>query len=115
MSTTNPLFFQADGEVHQVNVETSIIEKTPTGEKYNPYDEVRRIEISAQMDRAQQLIRDYTDYVLNSFKDFGAAEVEEISLSFGLKLGGNAGIPYITQGTAESNLEVSVKCKLPRR
>jgi len=115
MSATNPLFFQADGEVRQVNVETSIIEKTPIGENNDPYDEVKNPKFSAQMDRAQRLIRDYTDYVLNSFKDFGAAEVEEISLSFGLKLGGSAGIPYITQGTAESNLEISVKCKLPRR
>ncbi|MBE9115992.1 hypothetical protein IQ249_08810 [Lusitaniella coriacea LEGE 07157] len=113
MSATQQLFFQADGEVRKLNVETTIIEKTPAEGNYDPYDEERSINITAQMEQAQQLIRNYTDYVLKSFKDFGAAEVQGIKLKFGVKLGGNAGIPYITQGSAESNLAIEVECKFP--
>ena len=66
-----------------------------------------------KMQQARQMIRGYAAYALSAFKDFGAAEIEEVSLKFGLKMGGKAGIPYITEGSAESNLEIQVKCKFP--
>jgi hypothetical protein len=59
------------------------------------------------------MIRGYALYALSAFKDFQGAKVEEVTLKFGLKLGGKAGIPYITEGSAESNLEISVKCTFP--
>ncbi|MGK7954656.1 MAG: CU044_2847 family protein [Crocosphaera sp.] len=71
------------------------------------------INVSQQLDQAQQMIRDCAEYTLNSFKNFAAAEVDEITLKFGIKLGGQAGIPYITKGTAESNIEIEIKCKFP--
>ncbi|MDJ0508698.1 MAG: CU044_2847 family protein [Crocosphaera sp.] len=71
------------------------------------------IDVSEQLDQAQQMIRECAEYTLNSFKKFAAAEVDEITLKFGLKLGVEAGIPYITKGTAESNIEISIKCKFP--
>lgn len=67
----------------------------------------------AKMQQARQMIRGYAMYALSAFKDFGAAEIEEVTLKFGLKLGGKAGIPYITEGSTESNLEIQVKCKFP--
>ncbi|MDJ0662625.1 MAG: CU044_2847 family protein [Crocosphaera sp.] len=69
------------------------------------------INVSQQLDQAQQMIRDCAEYTLNSFKNFAAAEVDEITLKFGIKLGGEAGIPCITKGTAESNIEIEIKCK----
>ncbi|WP_423739155.1 CU044_2847 family protein [Crocosphaera subtropica] len=33
-------------------------------------------------------------------------------IKFGIKLRGEAGIPYITKGTAESNIEICIKCQL---
>jgi len=38
--------------------------------------------------------------------------VEEISLKFGIKLGGKTGIIF-TEGSAEGSMEISVKCKFP--
>ena len=67
-----------------------------------------------KMQQARQMIRGYAMYALSAFKDFGAAEIEEVTLKFGLKIGGKAGIPYITEGSAESNLEIEVKCKFPK-
>ena len=36
-----------------------------------------------------------------------------MTLKFGMKIGGKAGLPIFTEGTAESNFEVCVKCKFP--
>ena len=59
------------------------------------------------------MIRGFALYTVNAFKQFGAAKVEEVNFSFGLTLGGKAGIPYITEGSAESNVTISVKCTFP--
>lgn len=38
---------------------------------------------------------------VSAFRNFGVADVQEVNLKFGVKLGGKAGIPYITEGSAE--------------
>ncbi|MCL1470559.1 hypothetical protein LAY57_07700 [Argonema antarcticum A004/B2] len=58
-------------------------------------------------------IRSYTKFVIGAFKDFSDAEVEEVTIKFGIKLGGKTGIPFLTEGSAESNFEIEVKCKFP--
>jgi len=55
-------------------------------------------------------IRAYTTYTMNAFKDMATANVEKVTLEFGLKVGGEAGVPYVTKGTAESNLKITVQC-----
>ncbi len=58
-------------------------------------------------------IRSYTTYTLNAFKELAVANVEKVTLEFGIKVGGEAGIPYVTKGTAESNLKITVECSFP--
>lgn len=58
----------------------------------------------------ESTIRTYTHYTMNAFKDMATANVESVTLEFGLKVGGEAGIPYVTRGTAESNLKITVQC-----
>ncbi|MGF1571189.1 MAG: CU044_2847 family protein [Nodosilinea sp.] len=55
-------------------------------------------------------IRTYTNYTMNAFKDMATANVESVTLEFGIKVGGEAGVPYVTKGTAESNLKITVQC-----
>jgi len=55
-------------------------------------------------------IRTYTRHTLNAFKELAIAEVERVTLEFGISVGGEAGIPYVTQGRAESNLRITVEC-----
>lgn len=59
-------------------------------------------------------IRAYTSYALNAFKDMTIANVEKVTLEFGLKISGEAGVPYVTKGTAESNLRIVVECSFDR-
>ncbi|HIK14248.1 MAG TPA: hypothetical protein IGS53_02940 [Leptolyngbyaceae cyanobacterium M33_DOE_097] len=58
----------------------------------------------------QSTIRTYTHYCLSAFKNIGTANVEEVTLEFGVNLSADAGIPYIASGKAQSNLKITVKC-----
>jgi len=56
-------------------------------------------------------IRAYTTYTLNAFKAVTNANIKKVTLEFGIKIGAEASIPYITKGTAESNLKITVECE----
>lgn len=58
----------------------------------------------------QGTIRAYTVYTLNAFKKVAIANVDKVTLEFGIEIGGEAGIPYVTKGTAKSNLKITVEC-----
>lgn len=62
------------------------------------------------MEMVQNTIRTYTVYCLNAFKNCAAANVDEVTLEFGVNLSADAGIPYIASGKAQSNLKITVKC-----
>ncbi|ASC69185.1 hypothetical protein XM38_001110 [Halomicronema hongdechloris C2206] len=55
----------------------------------------------------------YTCYTLNAFRSMAGANVDKVILEFGIKIGGEAGVPYVTKGTAESNLKITVECSFP--
>ncbi|AVH67228.1 hypothetical protein CDG77_12055 [Nostoc sp. 'Peltigera membranacea cyanobiont' 213] len=117
MSEVQQLFFQADGEIEQIEINLTATEITQEIEEDDDgieYKDVRTDAI-ARMQQARQMIRSYTIYALSAFKDFDTAEIEEVKLTFGIKLGGKAGIPYITEGSAESNLQIEVKCKFAEK
>ena len=52
--------------------------------------------------------------VPHAFKQVAGANVDKVTLSFGIKLGGEAGIPYLTKGTAEGNLTMQIECTFPK-
>ena len=117
MSEVQQLFFQADGQIEQIEINvtaTEITQEIQEDDDGIEYKDVRTDAI-ARMQQARQMIRSYTIYALSAFKDFNTAEIEEVKLTFGIKLGGKAGIPYITEGSAESNLQIEVKCKFPEK
>ena len=62
----------------------------------------------------QGTIRTYTAYTLNAFREVGNANIDKVTLEFGIKIAGEAGIPYVTKGTAESNLKITVECSFPK-
>lgn len=59
-------------------------------------------------------IRAYTTHTLNAFKQVAIANVDKVTLEFGIKVAGEAGVPYVTKGTAESNLKITVECSFPK-
>lgn len=115
MSKVEPLLIEEDGETYIIYVESK---ETPEISEPVAGDNDRESmglgeDAIVKMQASRHMIRGYAIYALSAFKDFGAAQIEEVTLKFGIKLGGKAGIPYITEGSAESNLEIEVKCKFP--
>jgi hypothetical protein len=70
-------------------------------------------EVFLKMEEVQEKIKAYADFAIGAFQHLGGAEVEEISLKFGIKLGGKTGVIF-TEGSAEGSMEISVKCKFPK-
>ena len=58
----------------------------------------------------QSTIFTYTSYTLAAFKKVAVANIKTVTLEFGVEVGGEAGIPYVTKGTAKSNLKIQVEC-----
>ncbi|MDZ8092194.1 MAG: CU044_2847 family protein [Nostoc sp. DedQUE04] len=117
MSNIERLVFEEDGEIYTILFESK---ETPTvPEIVTPeVDEEKesygfREEAFVKIEEVHHQIRAYTKYAIGAFKNLGAAEVEEVTLKFGLKIGGKTGIPFVTEGSAESNFEIEVKCKFP--
>jgi hypothetical protein len=63
----------------------------------------------------EHTIRTYTAYTLNAFRQVAVANIDKVTMEFGLKVGGEMGVPYITKGTAESNIKITVECSFPQR
>ena len=61
----------------------------------------------------ESTIKAYTSHTLSAFKEIADANISKVTLEFGIKIGGKAGIPYVTEGTAESNLKITVECTFP--
>lgn len=122
MSQKETILFKGDdGKIHELIVDLAGLETVTVNEddddEDSDYAEVRDVRTDAimQMQKAQRMIRTYTGYVLTSFKNFSAGEIDEISLKFGMNLGGGVGLPYIVQGNADSNVEIQIKCKFPNK
>jgi len=72
-------------------------------------------QIAQNFQDIQKTIRAYTLYTLNAFKKVAIANVDKVTLEFGIELGGEAGVPYVTKGTAKSNLKITVECSFPEQ
>jgi hypothetical protein len=62
----------------------------------------------------QSTIRAYTIYRLNAFRQVAIANADKVTLEFGIEVGGEVGVPYVTKGTAKSNLNLTVECSFPQ-
>jgi hypothetical protein len=63
----------------------------------------------------QDTIKAYTTYTLNAFRGIADANIDKVKLEFGIKVGAEGGIPYVTKGKAESNLSITVECSFPKK
>ena len=117
MSEIEHLIIQDGDEAIEVFVQSKTPSELPTSEvpaadsEYESYG--AKDAVIVQIQEIHKKIRGYTKLALGAFKNFSEAEVEEVTIKFGIKLGGKTGIPFVTEGSAESNFEFEVKCKFP--
>ncbi|MDJ0600503.1 MAG: CU044_2847 family protein, partial [Crocosphaera sp.] len=52
-------------------------------------------------------IKAYTEYTLNAFKQVDNANIDKVTLEFGIKVMGKIGVPYVTT-SADSHLKITV-------
>jgi len=55
------------------------------------------------------LIRAMTDTAAQALSESALGNVNKVTLEFGIKLGGEAGIPFITNGKAEGSVNIKVE------
>lgn len=70
--------------------------------------------INAQLQTVHQTIRAYTMYALGAFKNLAGAEVEDLKLSFGIKINVDTGIPMLAKGAIDGDFKIEVTCKFPK-
>lgn len=93
--------------------ETVSIPRTAIGKvayQRGPRDAQARVGV----DRVQQMMRGFADGAVAALRDMDA-EVERVTLEFGVSLGGDAGVPFVTKGKDGSMLTVTIACNLGRR
>ena len=61
------------------------------------------------VDNLGDLIRSMSDTATKALQDSAFGNVGKITLEFGIKLGGETGIPYIANGKAEGSVNVKVE------
>jgi hypothetical protein len=83
----------------------------PTPEEADRVFGLEKLNIKEQGDKLQKTIQSYSKHIIQSFKDLALAEVAEVTLEFGVNVGGMTGIPYIVTGETSSNIKITVKCK----
>ncbi|MGQ3684305.1 MAG: CU044_2847 family protein [Candidatus Loosdrechtia sp.] len=68
------------------------------------------------MEELPKTIRGYSTMVLNAVQEgiTGQIAPEKVTLAFGLQIGGEAGIPFITKGTAQANVTVNIEWNLKK-
>lgn len=111
MSQLAPITLDDGTTIYIEATERSDIPSAPTnGESGRVSKGVLSAGLQRQLPSVKNTITQYTRYVLNAFKELGSGNIDKVNLVFGLKIAGSSGVPYITEGSAEANLQISVEC-----
>ncbi|MGF1538519.1 MAG: CU044_2847 family protein [Elainellaceae cyanobacterium] len=70
-------------------------------------------QVMKSFEAMQSTMRSYTTYTLEAFKQVAGANIDKVTLEFGVKVAGEAGVPYVTKGTADANIKITVECSFP--
>ncbi|PHM09182.1 CU044_2847 family protein [Nostoc sp. 'Peltigera malacea cyanobiont' DB3992] len=108
------IYIEVSEEVNLPSIVTEEEEEALDSKGMSP--EVVRKQMVQNFQAIQGTIRAYTVYTLNAFKQIpiANANVNKVTLEFGIELGGEAGVPYVTKGTAKSNMKITVECCFPQ-
>lgn len=93
--------------------ETTPIETSNTESQGRGTRSITPAQVQQQLSSMQDTIKAFTTYTLNSFHQVAHANINKVTLEFGVNVGGKAGIPFITEGSVGSNIKVTVECTFP--
>lgn len=112
MSDIQKLVVKDDGQEYEFYIEPGALADIPDDEDDEPgYRDVNLPTVD--MKKVHRTIRGYAYYAIGAFTNFSLAEIEEMNLEFNLKIAGKAGLPVLSEASAEGSFKVQVKCKFP--
>jgi hypothetical protein len=80
-----------------------------------PYKRTSRdTDVRVRFESVAETLRGFTDQAVRALQDVDA-DVERVRLQFGVSLGGDAGVPFVTKGSEGGALSVTIDCNLGRR
>lgn len=103
------IYIEVTGNIDNISADTSSSPGETTRTAKGACEQVAR-----NFQAMQGTIRVYTSYTLNTFRQMAGANVDKVTLEFGVKVAGEAGVPYVTKGTADANLKIVVECSFPK-
>ncbi|MEH2311398.1 MAG: CU044_2847 family protein [Nostoc sp.] len=109
MSEVQRLIIKEDDQEYEIYVESNTAPEIPEEEEPGYRDGLPTLNIQEFQGR----IRNYAKLAVGAFKNL--PDAEEVTVKFGIKLGGKTGIPFLTEGSAESNFEIEVKYNLANK
>ncbi|WP_008311112.1 CU044_2847 family protein [Leptolyngbya sp. PCC 6406] len=129
MATVQPIEFEDETGTYTIYIETDApgtggsaapeptrtYAPNPSRESYGitPPDKQQQV-IKAQLQTIHGTLRAYTMYALGAFKNLAGAEVEELKLTFGIKVNADTGIPMLAKGSVGGDFKIEVTCKFPK-
>ena len=105
------IYIEATDDLEACEVDTiSPISEAGEEEEEAASDKGLKEDFQKHIEDLQSTIFAYTNYSLAAFKKVAIANIDKVTLEFGVEIGGEMGIPYVTKGTAKSNLKIQVEC-----
>ncbi|MCL1475133.1 CU044_2847 family protein [Argonema antarcticum] len=104
------IYIEATEDVDTSNINTQGNESEERGRTARGGVTDQQARMMQNFQAIESTIRTYTNHTLSAFKSVTTGNITKVTLEFGIKIGGEMGIPYITKGTAESNLKIKVEC-----
>jgi hypothetical protein len=116
MSDVNRLIFEdEEGNDYTLYIESAEpldLPATPTDDDDDEYEKMGIThEVRAKLQDIHGTLQAYTYYAIGAFRKIPFADVEEMTIKFGIKISGSTGIPILTKGAAEGDFHIEVKCK----
>lgn len=102
------IYIERTDDVNDLPAQTTVVPEGPTRTPKGASENVVK-----SFQAMQGTVRAYTAYTLNAFKQVAGANIDKVTLEFGVKVAGEAGVPYVTKGTADANLKITVECSFP--
>ncbi len=102
------IYIEATKNISTPPISTESAEERPT--TFAPSSHNVQKQVIQSFKAVEGTIRAYTTHTLNALKKVTDANIDKVTLEFGVTVGGEAGVPYVTKGTVESNLKIKVEC-----
>ena len=81
------------------------------GNDNDEYESMGLSDVKVQLSEVHAKLQNYARYAIGAFQNVPFADVEEITLKFGVKVSGSTGIPILTHGSVEGDFHIEIKCK----